>query len=169
MILHPGEHGIASEPVEGVAGPSVSRGRLYLTNLRLVFEGMVPEQVPGGGYELLGPSTTWVPRTLLDLPLVHITNIVGVPGSNNRHTLRVEAGPYAYSFLTPRAHEWVQTIYLAREKAPAPISPGAAMQAPVVVHVQQTPAQPSVFLHCKHCGSLCAAGSVHCISCGAAL
>lgn len=161
MILQPGEKAIASEPVQAVVGAQFQTGYLYLTSSRLVFEGLFHE-----------PSVGWVPRTLLDLYLGHITNVVAVPGRKNRHTLRVEAGrEYAYTFVTPNAANWASSILGARRGAP-PVSAStqtAAAPPPVVVNVQQAPSQPTVFLHCTHCGSLNAAGSTHCTSCGATL
>jgi len=161
MMLYPGEQAIASDRVEAIVGPQVRLGNLHLTNLRLVFEGFFQE-----------PAVGWVPRTVLDLHLGYVTNVVAVPGAKERHTLRVEAGlGYVYTFVSPIAHKWMEAILRAKQQAPAAPSsaarPGAAN--PVVVNVQSAPSQPSVFLHCKHCGSLTAAGSVHCTSCGATL
>jgi hypothetical protein len=171
MILHPGEQRIAGENVEANAAPPFQPGTLYLTNLRLVFEGLYQEQPPGGLLDNLfsGPPPGLVPRTLLDLPLAYISNVVAVPGRGNRHVLRIESGQYPYTFVTPNAQNWAHSIIEARSRAPRPITPTSPGHAPVVVNVQQTPSQPSVFLYCKHCGTLNAAGHVHCTSCGAAL
>ena len=160
MIVQPGEQGIASEQVEAVFGPNLRRGSLHLTSLRLVFEGLFWE-----------PPLGWVPRTLLDLPLAQVTNAVAIPGKRDRHTLRVEAGRgYVYTFVTPRAPDWVGAIVSAKQRAPrAAATTATHPSAPVVVNVQQSPSQPSVFLHCRHCGSLAPAGSIHCTSCGATL
>jgi len=161
MILQAGEQGIASEQVLAVMGPSPQSGYLYLTNTRLVFEGLFSE-----------PSIGLVPRTLLDLHLVQVTNVVAVAGKRNRNTLRVEAGRgYVYTFVMPDAHTWANFIIRARSKAPSPVSaaPASSVPPPVIVNVQQASSQPTVFLHCTHCGSLNAAGSVHCTSCGATL
>lgn len=160
-MLLPGERAIASEPVQAVLGANLQSGHLYLTNVRLVYEGFFHE-----------PSVGWVPRTLLDLHLGHVTNVVAIPGKRNRSTLRIEAGRgYVYTFLTPSATNWVSSIVQARQGAPQMPLPASAMgaHAPVVVNVHPAPAQPSVYLHCKHCGALATAGSVHCTSCGATL
>ncbi|HTT72826.1 MAG TPA: hypothetical protein VMG99_01560 [Thermoplasmata archaeon] len=162
MILQPGEQGIASQPVKSVVGADVRSGQLYLTNARLVFEGMFKEERVG-----------WVPRTLLDLHLGLITNAVAVPGRGNRHTLRIEAGRgYVYTFLTASAPEWVASIVQAKARVPPtayapPPPPGGA--GPVVVNVHSAPTAPTVYLHCTHCGTLAPGGSVRCPSCGAAL
>jgi hypothetical protein len=161
MILQPGERAIASERVETVVGATGQAGHLYLTNVRIVFEGFFHESGVG-----------WVPRTLLDLHLAHVSNVVAVPGRRNRNVLRVEAGRgYVYTFVTANAANWVGSILQAKQGAPQlPASPGpSTAPVPVVVNVQQTPSQPTVYLHCRHCGSLAAAGSVHCTSCGATL
>jgi len=160
MLLYAGERAIASDRVEAVVGGQIQAGNLHLTNVRLVFEGM-----------FLEPRVGWVPRTLLDLHLGHITNAAAFPGKDKRHTLRVEAGvSYVYTFLTPIAPHWAQAIVDAKRSAP-PLTPASPAPGgpPVVVNVQSTPGTPSVFLHCRHCGSLSAAGSVHCTSCGATL
>ncbi len=159
MILQAGEQGLASESVSALSGPSLQSGYLYLTSHRIVFEGLFFE-----------PPVGWVPRTLLDLPLVQVSNVVAVPGRKDRHTLRVEAGRgYVYTFVTPNAHGWVRSILTARGKAPAPSRTPEPSSAGIVVNVPVGSPQPSVFLHCRHCGSLAPAGSVHCSSCGATL
>jgi hypothetical protein len=160
MILQAGERTIASEPVESLVGPALQNGYLYLTNVRLVFEGLFWEGQIG-----------WIPRTLLELYVHQISNAIAAPGKGTRQTLRIEAGRgYVYTFTSLNAAYWVNSIVKA--KAAAPAAPAAAAtggQVPVIVNVQQPPSQPTVFLHCKHCGSLSAAGSMHCTSCGATL
>lgn len=161
MILQTGEQGIASEQVQALVGAQFQRGYLYLTSSRIVFEGLFQEGPVG-----------WVPRTLLDLHLGQVTNVIAIPGKRNRHTLRIEAGRgFVYTFVTPNAPNWASSILQARPKAPSAVAPTHASSgpAPVVVNVQQASSQPSVFLHCRHCGSLAPAGSVHCSSCGATL
>jgi hypothetical protein len=161
MILQQGERPIASEFVQAVVGEQVQSGYLYLTNARLVFEGLFFES-----------SVGWVPRTLLDLHVVQISNVVAIAGRSNRHTLRVEAGRgYVYTFVTPNAPSWASSLVQAKQSAPPMVAHVAhsAAPVPVVVNIRQEPTQPTVFLHCKHCGSLAAAGSVHCTSCGASL
>lgn len=161
MILQAGEQGIASEQLEVVLGDRTQSGYLYLTSSRLIFEGLFLEHPVG-----------WLPRTLLDLHLGQITNALAMSGRRDRHTLRVEAGRgYVYTFVTPNAAGWVNSIIQAKAKVPTvpAASPPMAGHSPIVVNVQQAPSQPSVYLHCKHCGSLNASGSVHCTSCGATL
>ncbi len=161
MILQGGERGIASEQVEAAVGDQLQSGYLYLTNARLVFEGL-----------FLEPTVGWAPRTLLDLQLGQISNVVAMPGRRDRHTLRVEAGRgFVYTFVTPNAMNWVQSIVQAKRSASAAPAPAAPPSpgAPVVVNIQQSSTAPAVFLHCRHCGTLAPAGAVHCTGCGAPL
>lgn len=161
MILQEGERGITYESVEILYGQTWVPGNLQLTNCRLVFEGQFFEA---------GVGTA--PRTLLDLQLGFITNAVALPGRHGVGTLRIEAGRgYIYTFRTSNAAGWVDAIVKAKSEGPRippPVSPSASKEQ-IIVNVQQAPAPPTVFLHCRHCGSLVAAGSVHCTSCGASL
>ena len=176
MILQPGERPIASEQIAWATGPGALQqlvgalqitnyavagqplsGNLYLTDRRIVFEGMVHEL--GVGH---------VPKTMLDLSLSQITNAVAMVGPNRQPLFRVEAGPgFAYTFATPNAQNWVGAILGWRSSLLASGAPSPAKPVPIVVQVQQP--QPTVYLHCKQCGTLSPAGSSRCSSCGAAL
>jgi len=176
MILQAGEKPVASEQIPWATGPGAFQhligalqltnysvagqplsGNLYLTDRRIVFEGMTREV--GIGY---------MPKTMLDLSLAQITNVIATLGPNRQPLLRVEAGPgFAYTFATPNAQNWVAAILGWRSSL---LSAGTSSQpttTPVVVQVQQP--QPTVYLHCKQCGTLSPAGSSRCSSCGAAL
>jgi len=155
MILESGEHWIASQNVESITRPWSEPGQLILTNLRLVFEGSFYQ--PGVGS---------VPRTLLDLRLGQILNVVAAPGQLNRNVLRVEAGgQFVYTFVMPNAPDWAHSIVQARAKAP-PVPSGYVGQGPVVVSVQ-APAAPKIMMHCRNCGALYDATKGRCDKCGA--
>ncbi len=162
MILQTGERGIHYESLTAMNGQLAQPGTLYLTDRRLVFEGMMPDAAVG-----------WAPRTLLDLHLTHITNVIAVPGPKGKHLLRVEAtGGYVYNFITPTANLWADAVYRGRQLVVAPSSvgpPGHGAGTPVQVHIHQQATTPTVYLHCRHCGTLNPAGTQRCTSCGAAL
>jgi hypothetical protein len=174
LILHPGERLIASEQMRWSSGPWHSphqmgpqgpTGMLYVTNSRIIFEAVQYE----------GPGIGYAPRTVMDLGLNQVTNVRAFPGAKGEGLLRVEAGPnYICTFGTQNALNWARAISETRSTLvstppPPPPPTGGAPTTPLVVQVQQQPAQPSVFLHCRHCGSLSPAGSSRCASCGAGL
>jgi hypothetical protein len=172
MILHPGEQGIASEPVLGGGRPDWQSGTLYLTSQRLVFEGLVAEvsTEPTLGGLSYRQRAVMVPQTLLELQLTQITNLLAVPGHQGRHTLRVEAGRgYNYVFAMPNPQNWVGPVLSARTAALTAAASAQGNRTPQHFGGAPGPAQPMVYLHCTHCGSLNSAGIVRCSSCGAAL
>ncbi|HXW67222.1 MAG TPA: zinc finger Ran-binding domain-containing protein [Thermoplasmata archaeon] len=155
MLLRPGERAIATEVVDADDDGEDLPGVLYLTNLRLVFEGTV-------GGNLLSPGT---PRTLLDVDLEQVSNVVMTDPAIGRPRLNVETerGANAFTFKTRSAAAWVHSITSARSaRLSAPRAPAAGATAP-------SPSAPAVYLHCTHCGTLNPAGRTRCASCGAAL
>lgn len=168
MILQPGERPIASEQILWSVGPGLLHGLaeklqltnyglggsrlsgiLYLTNFRLVFEVIARDLTVG-----------YIPKTVLDLTLSQITNAVAVRRADGQAVLSVEAGVQgAHTFATPNAENWVTAIVSSRNTLIA----SKENQRGTV------PFQPTVYLHCKHCGSLNPAGTTRCTSCGATL
>lgn len=159
-LLNPGERVLLQEPTENGAGRD---GVLFLTNLRVLFEGeakrgLVTSLVRGKAYV-----------TIFESHLLQVTNVHRDKPLIGRATLRVEAHGRGHVFRVHDADAWSSAIITARGSAPRPQA-----QAPVTVNVAM-PAQqgPQVYLHCRHCGSLVTPSSagpaLHCSSCGAAL
>lgn len=164
MLLRPSEQVLLSEQVETGPGGTKHEGTLYLTNLRLIFE-----RLPGRGQ--VGPLT------LLDTHLAMVTNILVNAPKFGRALLQVETRTGTFSFRTKNPQQWSAQIGSARSQAPppppkaprSPVPSPTASNQPIVIQLQQDRAPPSVFLHCTHCGTLSAAGTTRCGSCGATL
>ena len=164
MLLQSGEQISYSEEVETGPGGTKHEGTLYLTNVRLVFERAAGK----------GPAG---PVTLLNAHLSSVTNVLVHSPRFGRELLAVETKTGTYSFRTKDARVWTDRISSARSQAPPPPPPRPSRSAPapttstqpIVIQLQQDKAPPSVYLHCTHCGTLNAAGTTHCASCGAAL
>ncbi len=160
MILQSGEQMLGREAMDGIWQGVLQPGILHLTNRRLVFEGSVWEAGVG-----------WVPKTIVDLALIRITNITTSADPKGIPVMRIEAGPgWAYSFKSPRVPHWADSIrnwssHAVSQIPPPPPPVAGPPSGGVVVNVPQ----PQVFLHCRHCGTLNPAATLRCSSCGASL
>jgi len=162
MLLQPGESIQLTEHVDLVGEDGRQPGTLYLTNQRIVFEGLVQQGILEGA----------IPVTILNADLGAVSNAMLQNPVIGRPALRLETSQGHHSFKTPSAERWIRAIAEAKRKAvtsPSPPSPSGRTAPPVVVQLHQPAATPTVYLHCQHCGSLSVAGSVRCASCGAAL
>jgi hypothetical protein len=142
------------------SGPMGPQGRLHLTNLRLVFEAMVYEG-------MLGQA----PRTFSGLNLMPVAIVRSAVGPRGQQAFRTASiQNQASTFGTPNAANWTRVIWKGRA-APLASTPPPPVSASgqVVVQVHQSAAEPTVFLHRRHCGRLTPAGTYRCTSGGAAL
>ena len=163
MLLNPGEQVLFSEQVDSDSDGDERSGTLYLTDHRLVFEADVKKSLFRAG----------VPRTRMDLNVEHVTNATSTSPTFGRPVLNVETdrGVVAYAFRTPNAGAWVGAITRARN---ARIAVLRAADGPASGRTEGAPgpagaAPPTVYLHCRHCGTLNPAGRTRCTSCGATL
>jgi hypothetical protein len=156
MLLQAGERPVASDLVDGYERGTLYPGYLHLTNRRIVFEGRTYEGGVG-----------WITKTIFDVQLYQIANVLAMTGQKGKRILRLEAANgWSYNFETPLAQNWAQTISQWKSVSlPPPPPPPAQGQSNVIVNVPQ----PTVYLHCKHCGKLNSGGTGRCSSCGAAL
>lgn len=168
MLLQPNEQVSYSEQVETGAGATRHEGTLYLTNLRMLFEAKIGKGSSGASA-----------ATLMNVHLSYVTNVIVASPMLGRAILQVETTKGVFSFKTKNAQIWSDQIAGARARAPPPPKPprtaappppvpGASPQ-PVVIHLHQDAVQPSIFLHCTHCGTLNPVGTSRCTSCGASL
>lgn len=170
MLLQPGEQAVYSELVETGAGATRHEGTLYLTNSRILFEAKIGKGSAGAA-----------PATLMNVHLSYVSNVIVASPMLGRALLQIETTKGVFSFKTKAAQVWSDQIAGARARAPPPPPPkpprtvvsstsaAGGMPQPVVIHLHQDSAQPSVFLHCTHCGTLSPSGTSRCTSCGASL
>jgi len=164
VLLLPGEQTISRVLATEVDRTGSHPGYLTLTNLRLTFEGQVHGRM----------------TTLLDIRLGYVYNVHIDRSLLGKSLLRVEALGISHEYRGVDAAQWATMIATAKSAAPVlPVPPPRPATSPtaapsnsgqIVVNVQ-APASPgpTVFLHCRHCGSLMPAGHVHCTNCGATL
>ena len=146
MLLNPGETIISTDPIAWSNVPGVyssDPGYLHVTNHRLVFE---PHRGAYSG------------RMLVNLDLGQITDLHAGTGPDGHSVVIIHSGQWVCVLATDNAANVVKAVADARIIRLTP--------APTQAHES---GKPLVYLHCKHCGSLNAAGSVHCTSCGATL
>jgi hypothetical protein len=173
MLLQPDEKVVLTETLEASIGGATYPGTLYLTDRRLVFEGKVSS----------GLLSTAIPTTMVDVGLHSISNLMVHAPVVGRPLLQVESWQGRFSFRTRSATQWRDQITTTRSalgsvpRPPPPPPPRGFVppppppptNQPVVIHLHQDNANPSVYLHCRHCGTLNPSGSTRCTSCGAAL
>jgi hypothetical protein len=162
MLLNPGEVVVLQTTVEQEHDGRT--GFLTLTNRRLVFEAAHSQG-------LLSGTTTVV---AFEVAVSAIRDVQTSRKAIGRPVLQVQSFRGLARFKTVEADRWVMTILHVRATLPPPPPmhpPGMGYGAPVVVNVNQAPPPaPTVFLHCRMCGTLNpAGGGGRCSSCGAAL
>jgi hypothetical protein len=156
MLLQNGERPVSTDLVNGFERGMLLSGTLHLTDRRIVFEARTWEVGVG-----------WITRTMFDVYLHHISNVIALPGQKGKAILRLEgSNGWSYNFETPQAQNWARVISQWKG-ASAPPPPPAHLGQPS--HVTINVPQPTVYLHCKHCGKLNGGGASRCSSCGAAL
>ncbi|MGP8073290.1 MAG: hypothetical protein ACLPZM_09255 [Thermoplasmata archaeon] len=170
MILGRNERIILEGWASEMRGDVRVNGRLYLSNLRIVFEA-------GAG----GSN----PYTSYSEQIENVWNVhAGMTSKlleGRKEYLTVEGARGRFVFQISGAQGWGQAIVTAKTSLPPPAPPpppppsgqaipppppGFGGQGSIVFNIP-APAAPQVMMHCRHCGNLYDATKGRCDRCGA--
>jgi hypothetical protein len=168
VTLETGESVIKTGPVRWVGREGERPGVLTLTNHAILFEGPIPQALPGAGPGPPGPmrGRPWAaqraagpPRLVagtLRIPLWRCRGAASIPGPSGSD-LGIQLLQRSLLLRTGEADIWAPAIRQARASAPPP--PPGMMGG----HGAGAPAN----LHCEYCDRPSPPGSLKCVSCGA--
>ena len=167
-LLSAGEAVVLQEP----CAMGDRSGTLFLTNLRVVFEG---KKSQGLVHQLVRGAQT---VALMDIPLWQVSDVHADKPLIGRASLRIDAMGRSYRFGVRDATHWRSAIGNARALIPHPGSPVGGLGQPVVVNVQAAQSPPAmqhtierqtVKVRCRFCGNLGDESIGKCPNCGAVL